>query len=64
MGAAGGVVKRDLLDSEQCRFLSDSALLQRLASEKLEAAAVLVRAEGWAWGEVRLDADSHALRQF
>lgn len=62
--AAGGVVKRDLFDTEQSRFLSDPALLQRLAAEKLEAVAESVRAEGWAWVEVRLDVDSHALRQF
>jgi ParB family transcriptional regulator, chromosome partitioning protein len=29
--AAGGIVKRDLFDSEQSRFLGDPALLQRLA---------------------------------
>jgi ParB family chromosome partitioning protein len=62
--AAGGVVKRDLFDSEQSRFLSDPALLQRIAAEKLEATAGAVRAEGWSWVEVRLDVDSHALRQF
>lgn len=62
--AAGGVVKRDLFDSEQSRFLCDPALLQRLATEKLEARADAVRAEGWGWVEVRLDVDSHALRQF
>ena len=62
--AAGGVVKRDLFDSEQGRFLSDPALLQRLAAEKLEVAAGALREEAWGWVEVRLDMDSHALRQF
>jgi ParB family transcriptional regulator, chromosome partitioning protein len=62
--AAGGVVKRDLFDSEQSRFLSDPALLQRLATEKLEVAAGALREEAWGWVEVRLDMDSHALRQF
>jgi len=62
--AAGGIVKRDLFDSEQSRFLSDPALLQRLANEKLEVTAGTVREEGWCWVEVRLDVDSHALRQF
>jgi ParB family chromosome partitioning protein len=62
--AAGGVVKRDLFDSEQSRFLADPALLQRLATEKLEVAASALREEGWGWLEVRLDVDSHALRQF
>jgi len=62
--AAGGVVRRDLFDDAQSRFLSDPALVQRLAIDKLEALAEAVRAEGWAWVEARLDVDSHALRQF
>ena len=44
--AAGGVVRRDLFDDEQSRFLSDPALLERLATEKLEALAGAVRDEG------------------
>ena len=62
--AAGGVVRRDLFDDAQSRFLSDAALVQRLATDRLEALAEAVRAEGWAWVEARLDVDSHALRQF
>jgi ParB family chromosome partitioning protein len=62
--AAGGVVKRDLFDTEQSRFLSDPMLLQRLAAEKLDTTTGAVRDEGWAWVEARLDMDSHALRQF
>jgi ParB family chromosome partitioning protein len=62
--AAGGVVRRDLFDDEQSRFLSDPALLERLATEKLEALAGAVRDEGWKWVEARLSADSQALRQF
>jgi ParB family transcriptional regulator, chromosome partitioning protein len=62
--AAGGVVKRDLFDSEQSRFLGDPALLQRLAVEKLESTVATVREEGWAWIEARLEVDSQALRQF
>lgn len=62
--AAGGVVRRDLFDDEQSRFLSDPALLERLATEKLEALACTVREEGWKWVETRLSADSQALRQF
>lgn len=62
--AAGGIVRRDLFGEAQSRFLSDAALVQRLASDKLEALAEAVRAEGWAWVEARLDVDSHALRQF
>lgn len=61
--AAGGVVRRDLFDDEQSRFLSDLALLKRLASDKLEALAGTVRDEGWKWVEARLSVDSQALRQ-
>ncbi len=62
--AAGGVVQRDLFDDEQSRFLSDPALLERLATEKLEALAGSVRDQGWKWVEARLSVDSQALRQF
>lgn len=62
--AAGGVVRRDLFDDEQSRFLSDPALLERLATEKLDALAGTVREEGWKWVEARLSVDSMALRQF
>ena len=62
--AAGGVVKRDLFDSEHSRFLADPTLLQRLALEKLEATVTAVREEGWRWVESSLDMDSLALRQF
>lgn len=46
--AAGGAVVRDLF-SNGGGFIGDEALLQRLAEEKLEAAAEDVRTEGWAW---------------
>jgi ParB family chromosome partitioning protein len=62
--AAGGVVRRDLFDDEQSRFLADPALLERLALEKLEAVAASVREEEWSWVEVRVEAGSHTLRQF
>src|SRR5439155_7413191 len=42
--AAGGAVRRDLF-SDEGGYLQDVALLNRLASEKLEAAAEAVRAE-------------------
>lgn len=53
--AAGGVVRRDLFDDAHSRFLSDAALVQRLASDKLEILAEAIRTEGWAWVEARLD---------
>jgi ParB family chromosome partitioning protein len=62
--AAGGIVRRDLFDDEQGRFLSDPDLLTRLAGEKLEGIAASVREEGWGWVEARIELDSMALRQF
>lgn len=62
--AAGGIVRRDLFDDEQGRFLSEPDLLMRLAAEKLERIAAGVREEGWAWVEPRIELDSSALRQF
>jgi ParB family chromosome partitioning protein len=48
--AAGGGVRRDLFsDNIQGGYLSDGALLERLARDKLAAAAEEARAEGWAW---------------
>jgi ParB family chromosome partitioning protein len=60
---AGGIVRRDLFDDEQGRFLSNPELLNRLASEKLEGIAASVREEGWAWVGARAEL-SLALRQF
>ena len=62
--AAGGIVRRDLFDDEQGRFLSNPDLLARLAGEKLEGIAASVREEGWGWVEARIELDSMALRQF
>lgn len=50
--AAGGVIIRDLFKGETEGYFADSELLDRLASEKLSAAAEAVRAEGWSWVEV------------
>jgi len=58
------VVRRDLFDDAQCRFLSDHALLERLAIDKLELLADAEQDNGWAWVEARLSVDSQALRQF
>ena len=49
---AGGTIIRDLFDEEHQGFLTEPALLDRLASEKLQALADKVRAEGWKWVEV------------
>ena len=49
--AAGGGVLRDLFEPDGAGFLTDVALLDQLAAEKLEAAAAPIRAEGWKWIE-------------
>ena len=50
--AAGGVVRRDLFDDEQSRFLSDAALVQQLATEKLQMLAEALRQQGLVLGRV------------
>lgn len=50
---AGGGLRRDLFsDEQQGIYLTDAALLESLARDKLAAVAALVRAEGWGWVEV------------
>ncbi len=48
---AGGVVRRDLFGEKV--YLTDSALLDRLVIEKLEAVGETYRADGWSWVECR-----------
>jgi len=62
--AAGGVVRRDLFDSDQSCWICEPELLRRLAGEKLDGEAQQVRGEGWAWVEARIELDSGALREF
>jgi ParB family transcriptional regulator, chromosome partitioning protein len=52
---AGGTVLRDLFTDDNGGWLSDPALLDRLVSEKLEAVARGIRAQGWKWVEVAVD---------
>jgi ParB family chromosome partitioning protein len=52
---AGGFVMRDLFEEDDGGYLTDPVLLQRLVSEKLEAEAAKVRAEGWKWVEAAED---------
>jgi ParB family chromosome partitioning protein len=49
---AGGTVLRDLFSDANAGWLTDTALLNRLVSEKLEREAEAVRAEGWKWVEI------------
>jgi ParB family chromosome partitioning protein len=53
--AAGGVVLRDLFQSDDGGWLEDVALLDRLVAEKLKTKAETIAAEGWKWIEVAVD---------
>jgi len=58
--AAGGGIRRDLFaDDDTGVYLTDAALLESLAQNKLASTANAVRAEGWAWVDVALTA-THA----
>jgi ParB family transcriptional regulator, chromosome partitioning protein len=49
---AGGATLRDLFDDENAGWLTDPALVDKLASDKLEKAAETMRGEGWKWVEI------------
>lgn len=63
--AAGGEIVCDLF--RPCLhegYLTDRALLERLAGERLEREAETIRAEGWSWVEIMAEIDHAALRGF
>jgi len=62
--AAGGGITRDLFQPEHEGYLTDPALLDRLAAEKLDREAAKLRAEGWGWTQIIPDIDYAALRGF
>ncbi|MBI1246129.1 MAG: DNA-binding protein [Alphaproteobacteria bacterium] len=51
---AGGIVSRDLFQSDDGGWLQDAALLDRLTTEKLKVAADEIAAEGWKWVEAAI----------
>src|SRR5208337_3645796 len=53
--AAGGIVMRDLFQHDEGGWLHDTALLDRLAIEKLQTEAEALQAEGWKWISVAPD---------
>ena len=61
---AGGEVKRDLFDERAQGYALDVALVERLAAEKLETLAADLRAEGWAWVDIRPEIDWRDLNGF
>ncbi|WP_186169610.1 ParB/RepB/Spo0J family partition protein [Burkholderia gladioli] len=50
--AAGGAVVRDLFGGPDSGYIADDALMQRLATEKLDAIADQLHAEGWSFVKV------------
>ncbi|MBO0906293.1 ParB/RepB/Spo0J family partition protein [Jiella sonneratiae] len=55
--AAGGAVIRDLFDEANDGYLTDRALLMRLADAKLAEAVTAVEAEGWKWVKAEPEPD-------
>jgi len=62
--AAGGGVIRDLFDTQNEGYLTDAALLDALAAEKLEREADAIREEGWKWLEIIPDCSWDDIRKF
>lgn len=64
--AAGGIVLRDLFQTDDGGWLQDVGLLDRLVAEKLRAEADQIAAEGWKWVEASLSVPygvSHGMRE-
>jgi len=62
--AAGGGVITDLFQTGSEGYLTDPALLDRLAKEKLEREAEAVQQEGWTWVEIMPAPGFETLRSF
>jgi ParB family transcriptional regulator, chromosome partitioning protein len=62
--AAGGAVLRDLFDDDNSGWLTDAALVNKLAAEKLDKIAEAVRGEGWKWVEIIPDLSWEAMKGF
>jgi ParB family chromosome partitioning protein len=63
----GGCIRRDLFaEGDKGVYLTDAALLERLAQDKLASLAAEVKAEGWGWVDATpgmTHADLHAFQQ-
>lgn len=62
--AAGGAITRDLFDDRDTGYAEDSALVLRLATERLTAMTPEVLAQGWKWIEVDPALTYDTLRTF
>lgn len=64
--AEGGVVLRDLFESDDGGWLQDAALLDRLAADRLRVIADEIAGEGWKWVEAAISLPygvNHGLRE-
>jgi ParB family chromosome partitioning protein len=64
--AAGGVVLRDLFQSDDGGWLQNVGLLERMVADKLKLEAEKVAAEGWRWVEAHVNIPygaTHGLRE-
>ena len=64
--ATGGIVLRDLFQSDDGGWLQDVGLLDRLVAEKLRVEADRISAEGWKWVDASLSIPygvTHAMRE-
>jgi ParB family chromosome partitioning protein len=64
--AAGGMMLRDLFQSDDGGWLQDVGLLDRLVAEKLKAVAGEIATEGWKWVEAALSIPygvTHGMRE-
>ncbi len=64
--AAGGIVLRDLFQSDDGGWLQDVGLLDRLVGEKLRVEADRIAMEGWKWVDASLSIPygvTHAMRE-
>ena len=64
--AAGGIVLRDLFQSDDGGWLQDVGLLDRLVAEKLRVEAERIAMEGWKWVEASLSIPygvTHGMRE-
>lgn len=64
--AAGGIVMRDLFESDDGGWLQDVGLLDRLVSEKLTTIADEIATHGWKWVEAAVSIPygvTHGLRE-
>jgi ParB family chromosome partitioning protein len=53
----GGGIERDLFEAEHDGYLTDPKLLETLVTEKLQAEADKLKADGWSWVEINRSDD-------